>query len=190
MQILPWLWSFFLELQKKSEEENAIVKDDQWTEVQKAGNSNQGPRKKGKGKSVNGDAGKPRADGLPKAPPNPFAVLSPPKDFLEEGEVQKFKEHELESKVNSAPQEQVGPSPPGEGDLSLPICATLLLLRFLGKEIPLTLPFVPALLLIIRILQGRSNLSVLDLMKMIPLSSIPKKAGSQRRRFAKKRLRG
>ena len=58
MQILPWLWSFCQELQKKSEEENVIVKDDQWTQVQKAGNSNQGPRKKGKVKSVNGDAGK------------------------------------------------------------------------------------------------------------------------------------
>ena len=124
MQILPWLWSFFPELQKESEEENAIVKDDQQTQVQKEGNSNQGPRKKGKGKSVNGDAGKPQADGLPKFPPNPFAVLSPPKYFLEEGEVQKFEEHEQESEVNSTPQEQVVLTPPREGVLSLPICAS------------------------------------------------------------------
>ena len=36
---------------------------------------------------MNGDAGKPQADGLPKAPSNPFAMLSPPEYFLEEGEV-------------------------------------------------------------------------------------------------------
>ena len=100
------------------------MKDDQWTQVQKAGNSNQGPRNKGKGKYVNGDARKPHSDGLPKAPPNPFAVLSPPEDLLEEGEVQKSEEHELDSEVISASREQVGLSPPGEGVLSLPICAS------------------------------------------------------------------
>ena len=100
------------------------MKDDQWTQVQKAGNSNQGPRKKGKGKYMNGDVGKSQADGLPKAPSNPFAVLSPPEDFLEEGEVQKFEEHELDSEVISTSQEQVGLSPPREGVLSIPICAS------------------------------------------------------------------
>ena len=46
---------------KKSEEEIEKEKDDQWTQVQKAGTSNQGPRKKGKeGKIVKGgtDVGK------------------------------------------------------------------------------------------------------------------------------------
>ena len=73
---------------------------------------------------MNGDAGKPQVDGLPKAPSNPFAMLSPSEDFHEEGVVQKSEEHELESKVNSAPQEHVGPSPPNEGDFSLPFCAS------------------------------------------------------------------
>ena len=76
---------------KKAEEEIENEKDDQWTQVQKAGNTNQGPRKKGKeGKIVKGDSaiGKnppfPQVDNIPISPSNHFVVLSS-SETLEEG---------------------------------------------------------------------------------------------------------
>ena len=88
----------------------------------KTGNSNQGPRKKGKeSKSVLGGSttGNPsQVVDIPKVSPNPFAVLSSSEAILEEGELQQFDGNELDSEGNTIPKEHAGPSlsaPPLDG---------------------------------------------------------------------------
>ena len=102
---------------KKSEEEIENEKDKQWTQVQKAGSSNQGPIKKGKeSKTMKGDSivGKnyliPRAVDISKAPSNHFVVLSSSEALLEGGEMQQFDGNEINSEVNTVTLDQAGPS--------------------------------------------------------------------------------
>ena len=83
---------------KKSEEELEKENDKQWTQVQKSGTSNQGPRNKGKeGNIVKGEFFfgknllKPQAIENPNASSNHFVVLSYLEaPILEEGELQQF----------------------------------------------------------------------------------------------------
>ena len=111
--------TFLRTAKKKSEEEKVNEEEDQWTQIQKARNQNEGPRKKGKeSKLVNNDStvGKPppvpQAVDLPKTSPNQFDVLS--SDVLKEGEMQQLDGNELESEVYPVPhlvsQEQADPS--------------------------------------------------------------------------------
>ena len=129
MQILSWLRSFRLELQKKIEEEKVNEKEEQWTQVQKHGNKNQGPRKKGKdSKPINVSVvGKPSyaPQAVNSSTSNQFDALS--SDTLEEGDLRQLDGIELEdplphltSQVLATPSTSVSLWA-GEPSLSSPI---------------------------------------------------------------------
>ena len=103
---------------KKSEDEKVIEKEDQWLQVQKAGNQNQGSRRKGKeNKSTASDSadGKPHPAPQVVIPPNPssnqFDALN--SVSLEEGEMQQLDGDELEviPVAQTVPHEQSDPPP-------------------------------------------------------------------------------
>ena len=99
---------------KKSEEELEKEKDDQWTQAQKVGTSNQDPGMKGKdGKTMKGviAAGKnlPNPHVVENASSNHFVVLSTPKaTSLEEGELPQLEAQNEDRKVNTGTMEQGG----------------------------------------------------------------------------------